>query len=185
MADTQSRKQLKDPNAPPRTRSAYLIFCEKNRAEVADNNPDSTMVELSAMLGKMWSETGESARKPFMEASSKSKEQFEKAMEAYKLTEDYAEFQKRKATHNLIAKYVDKIPGAKKKNLYKSFPSDPNQPKRPTTAYFLFAFDNRESMVKKNPDSTYQEVGRLLGEAWKNANDTTKSKYQKQWETAT
>eukprot|EP00494_Astrolonche_serrata_P001896 UN01902 len=48
------------------------------------------------------------------------------------------------------------------------------------SAYFLFANDNRDSMTKKNPDSTMAEIGKLLGEAWKSASGTVKSKYQKQ-----
>eukprot|EP00494_Astrolonche_serrata_P015086 UN15230 len=41
-------------------------------------NPDSTMVEISAMMGKMWSETNEKARAPFVTAMEKSKANYEK-----------------------------------------------------------------------------------------------------------
>eukprot|EP00494_Astrolonche_serrata_P027659 UN27923 len=127
---------LKDPNAPRRTQSAYMFFCQKNRERLADDNAESSMVEISAMLGKMWSETSESDRVSYVNASSKSKANYEKEMEAYRQTNEYAEFQKRKQTHNLIAKYAIRIPGAKKKNLYKSFPSDPNKPKQPSSGFF-------------------------------------------------
>eukprot|EP00494_Astrolonche_serrata_P026573 UN26835 len=48
------------------------------------------------------------------------------------------------------------------------------------SSYFLFANDNRDSMTKKNPDATMAEIGKLLGEAWKNVSGTVKSKYEKQ-----
>eukprot|EP00494_Astrolonche_serrata_P017223 UN17403 len=53
-------------NAPERTRTAYMYFSDKYRDDVMNNNPDAIMVEVSAMLGKMWSETSENARAPFV-----------------------------------------------------------------------------------------------------------------------
>eukprot|EP00494_Astrolonche_serrata_P026535 UN26797 len=101
-------------------------------------------------------------------------------MESYKQTPEYEEFQKKKKLHNLIAKYVEKIPNAKKKTVYKVFPTDPNKPKRPSSSYFLFANDNRDAMTKKNPDANMAEIGKMLGEAWKNVSGTVRSKYEKQ-----
>eukprot|EP00494_Astrolonche_serrata_P032943 UN33212 len=159
-----------------------MHFCDKHRDRVMNNNPDAIMVEVSTILGKMWSETSEKARAPFVSAMEKSKARYEKEMETYRQTSEYTEFQKRKKTHNLIAKYVDKIPDAKKRNIYKSFPTDPNKPKGPLNSYFLFANDNRDDMIERNPNATYHEIGSLLGEAWANASGTVKSKYQKQHE---
>eukprot|EP00494_Astrolonche_serrata_P021992 UN22241 len=101
-------------------------------------------------------------------------------MESYRQTSEYTDFRKRRNLHMLIQKYVEKIPGAKKKNVYKVFPTDPNKPSQPTSAYFLFSNDNRDSMKKKNSDATMTEIGKMLGEAWKKASATTKSKYEKQ-----
>eukprot|EP00494_Astrolonche_serrata_P002810 UN02816 len=171
---------MRDENAPQRTRSAYVFFCDKDRDKVGKNNPDFTMIEISAALGKLWSETSEKARTPFVNASAKSKAKFDKEMESYRQTNEYKEFQKRRNLHMLIQKYVEKIPGAKKKNVYKVFPTDPNKPSQPSTSYFLFANDNRDSMVKKNPEATMSEIGKLLGAAWEKASATMKAKYQKQ-----
>eukprot|EP00494_Astrolonche_serrata_P022991 UN23248 len=87
---------LKDPNAPSKTRSAYLIFSAAKRAQTAQNNPNASMVEISQMLGKMWAETGAEARAPYEQESRKSKATFEKEMEAYKQTDEYKLFSKRK-----------------------------------------------------------------------------------------
>eukprot|EP00494_Astrolonche_serrata_P023386 UN23644 len=171
---------MRDENAPQRTRTAYMFFCDKHRGNVANDNPDSTMIEISALMGKLWSETSEKARAPFVTAMEKSKTKYEKEMESYKQTPEYEEFQKKKKLHNLIAKYVEKIPGAKKKSVYKTFPSDPNKPKRVSSSYFLFANDNRDAIMKKNPDASMVEIGKMLGEAWKNASGTVRSKYEKQ-----
>eukprot|EP00494_Astrolonche_serrata_P001931 UN01937 len=93
------------------------------------------MVEISAVLGKMWSETSDKSRTPFVNAAAKSKAKFDKEMETYRQTSEYTEFQKRRNLHMLIQKYVEKIPGAKKKNVYKVFPTDPNKPKQASTSF--------------------------------------------------
>lgn len=50
-------------------------------------------------------------------------------------------------------------------------------PKRPASAYLLFANDNRAKVKKANPDATFGELGKLLGEAWTNATSADKKKY--------
>eukprot|EP00494_Astrolonche_serrata_P019499 UN19707 len=140
---------MRDENAPQRTRSAYVFFCDKNREKVAKNNPDFTMLEVSAALGKMWSETGDKARTPFVSQSAKSKAKFDKEMAVYRETDEHKQFQKKRNIHMLIKKYVDKIPGAKRKNVYKVFPTDPNKPSAAATSYFLWAKDNRAAVTKK------------------------------------
>merc|ERR1719150_1073771 len=103
-------------------------------------------------------------------------------MESYRQTDSYTEFQKMKTTHDLIEKFAAKIPGVKKKNVYKTFPTDPNQPKRPTSAYFLYTADQREALSKKNPDASLTELTKMLGESWRSASDTVKAKYTKKYE---
>eukprot|EP00494_Astrolonche_serrata_P026138 UN26399 len=171
---------LKDVNAPKRSPSAYILFCQKNRASVADDNPEATMVEMSAILGKMWSETKETDRAPFVNSALKSKAKYTKELEAYKQTNGYVEFQKRKMGHKLIAKYASRIPGAKRKNLYKTFPNDPNKPKKPSSAYFLFSNDNRNEVAGNNPGAGLAVIGKILGNMWKKANATTKAKYERE-----
>jgi len=39
-------------NRPP---SPYILFCNKKRQSVKDNNPDMTFNEQSKKLGRMWS----------------------------------------------------------------------------------------------------------------------------------
>eukprot|EP00026_Physarum_polycephalum_P017666 Phypoly_transcript_18969.p1 GENE.Phypoly_transcript_18969~~Phypoly_transcript_18969.p1 ORF type:complete len:192 (+),score=47.18 Phypoly_transcript_18969:3-578(+) len=50
-------------------------------------------------------------------------------------------------------------------------------PKRPASAYLLFANENRAKVKKANPDATFGELGKLLGEAWSNATAADKKKF--------
>lgn len=44
---------------------------------------------------------------------------------------------------------------------------DPNAPKRALSAYMFFANENRDIVRSENPDVTFGQIGRLLGERWK------------------
>eukprot|EP00494_Astrolonche_serrata_P024154 UN24412 len=143
-----------------------MYFCDKNRNKVVKNNPDFTMVEISAALGKLWSETSDKARTPFVNSSAKSKAKYDKEIEAYRQTSEYTEFQKRRNLHMLIQKYVEKIPGAKRKTFIK-FSQLIQTNQNNLRHLFLFANDNRAALSKKNSDASASEIGKMLGEAWK------------------
>ncbi|CAO3695849.1 unnamed protein product [Rhizopus microsporus] len=47
-------------------------------------------------------------------------------------------------------------------------------PKRGLSAYMFFSQDNREVVKKENPNASFGEIGKLLGEKWKNMTDEQK-----------
>lgn len=55
---------------------------------------------------------------------------------------------------------------------------DPNAPKRPLTAYFLFMGDERAKVKASNPDFTIAEISKELGERWKTLDAGKKEMYQ-------
>ncbi|CCC71794.1 hypothetical protein NCAS_0I01260 [Naumovozyma castellii] len=44
---------------------------------------------------------------------------------------------------------------------------DPNAPKRALSSYMFFANATRDIVRSENPDVTFGQVGKLLGERWK------------------
>lgn len=61
---------------------------------------------------------------------------------------------------------------------------DSNKPKKPMTAYFLFLADNREQIKKENPDVKVTEITKIASKQWKEADEETKTLYQKKAEKA-
>ncbi|GIL65240.1 hypothetical protein Vafri_19053 [Volvox africanus] len=59
---------------------------------------------------------------------------------------------------------------------------DPNAPKKPLGAYMWFCKDVRESVKKENPGLSVTEIGKRLGELWKEVSEEDKKKYLKQAE---
>lgn len=61
---------------------------------------------------------------------------------------------------------------------------DPNAPKKPSTAFFLFMGDgNRIRLKQENPEITPSEVGKVLGAEWRELDAKIKSGYEKTYET--
>jgi len=55
---------------------------------------------------------------------------------------------------------------------------DPNAPKRGLSAYMFFANDCRDSVRKDNPGISFGEVGKVLGDKWKNMTAKDKTPYE-------
>lgn len=58
-------------------------------------------------------------------------------------------------------------------------PTDPNAPKRPMSAYFLYANKMRPQVMKDHPDATVGQIGKMLGNMWKQATDSEKAPHEK------
>jgi len=56
---------------------------------------------------------------------------------------------------------------------------DPNAPKRGLSAYMFFSQEHRKSVQTDSPDATFGEIGKILGERWKNMSDADKTPYTK------
>ncbi|RJE18329.1 hypothetical protein PHISCL_09341 [Aspergillus sclerotialis] len=55
---------------------------------------------------------------------------------------------------------------------------DPNAPKRGLSAYMFFANEQREKVREDNPGISFGQVGKMLGEKWKNLSDEDRRPYE-------
>jgi len=54
--------------------------------------------------------------------------------------------------------------------------------KRPRSGWQKFMADNREEVKRQNPNIRHQEIFKKLGEMWRQTDDETKRRYQKQYQ---
>ncbi|KAG2427112.1 hypothetical protein HXX76_012623 [Chlamydomonas incerta] len=54
---------------------------------------------------------------------------------------------------------------------------DPNAPKKPMGAYMWFCKEMREQVKADNPDFSVTDIGRRLGELWKECEEDDKKKF--------
>ncbi|CAF0745750.1 unnamed protein product [Adineta steineri] len=55
---------------------------------------------------------------------------------------------------------------------------DPNAPKRPLSAFFLFSQDERPDIKKKSPSLSVGDISKEIGARWKKVTDDTKKRYE-------
>eukprot|EP01101_Sappina_pedata_P005813 TRINITY_DN274_c0_g1_i5.p1 TRINITY_DN274_c0_g1~~TRINITY_DN274_c0_g1_i5.p1 ORF type:complete len:147 (+),score=112.55 TRINITY_DN274_c0_g1_i5:547-987(+) len=54
---------------------------------------------------------------------------------------------------------------------------DPAEPKRSLSAFMLFSQENRNKVKAENPEATFGQLGKLLGEKWAKVTDAEKKKF--------
>mmetsp|Transcript_8785 Transcript_8785/g.13166 ORF Transcript_8785/g.13166 Transcript_8785/m.13166 type:complete len:825 (+) Transcript_8785:209-2683(+) len=70
-----------------------------------------------------------------------------------------------------------KAVGGKKKKK-----KDPNAPKNAKSAYMYFSSAKRDEIKAANPDATFGQIGKLLGEEWKKISDDDKVEFEEKAE---
>ena len=78
-----SAKKARDPQAPRRPLTSYLVFTKEQRAEVVAGMPHLGPKEVLRELGRRWVELTEAERKPYCDKASQLKEEYEKAVQSY------------------------------------------------------------------------------------------------------
>jgi len=152
--------KVKDPNAPKRGLSSYMIYCNENRAKWKAENPDMAVTEIMKLGGEKWKEVSDEEKASYQVKADADKARYEEEMKSYVPPEGMAAKTKR---------------GGKKEK-------DPNQPKKPPTPFFAWMGENRERIKTENPDATIGQLGKLGGEQWKALGDEEKKKYADAYE---
>eukprot|EP00557_Chaetoceros_sp_GSL56_P004862 CAMPEP_0176491844 /NCGR_PEP_ID=MMETSP0200_2-20121128/8652_1 /TAXON_ID=947934 /ORGANISM="Chaetoceros sp., Strain GSL56" /LENGTH=636 /DNA_ID=CAMNT_0017889307 /DNA_START=158 /DNA_END=2068 /DNA_ORIENTATION=+ len=80
----RKKKAKKDPNAPKRANSAYMIFCSAKRQQLLKSNPGITIPETGKVLGKMWNDATAKEKEKFNKLAANDKKRYEDEMKAYK-----------------------------------------------------------------------------------------------------
>lgn len=80
----KKRKQIKDPNAPKRSLSAFFWFCNDERTKVKALNPEYGVGDIAKELGKKWSDVEPSTKSKYEAMAEKDKKRYEVEMTEYK-----------------------------------------------------------------------------------------------------
>lgn len=89
LKQKKKMKKPKDKNAPKRNLSAYFLFLSQFR----QNNPNLGLTETSSKGGEKWKSLSEAERAPFQKKADADKVRYQREMEAYKQSDQYAEYQ--------------------------------------------------------------------------------------------
>jgi upstream-binding transcription factor len=183
---TGRKKAKKDPDAPKRPLSAYLLFQNDKRSELIRANPQMSSTEITVLASHLWKNVYTEAQKqPYLDKETALREQYKIESAAYQAQKKGEPMEVDETEHSEVRVSVNcRMLGwypplimlfsimfqTKQKKLEKSprRPKDPNAPKRPKTAFLVFNSDAqvRQALKAQFPAASPQEIMRLLGERW-------------------
>ena len=82
------KTKQKDPDAPKRPASAYMLWLNENRAAIKDEllstNPDAKITDVTKRAGEIWKTLTEDEKASFQTASEELRAKYHEAMKVYK-----------------------------------------------------------------------------------------------------
>lgn len=150
----------RDPNKPRGLMTGYAYFVQTCREEHKRKHPNESVVftEFSRKCATRWKSMSDAEKKPFTDLTKADRVRYEREMKDY------------------ISMGGD---ASKRKSKKKK---DPNAPKRPQSAFFLFCADYRAPLKAENPNLSVGEIAKALGKKWAETKPDVKSKYTQQGE---
>lgn len=152
-------KRLKDPDAPKRPKTTYLLFCGDKRDDVKRKNKEMKATEITKKLGEMWKALSEDKKAKYKKIYEEDKARYDEEMKDYKRPSD-EDLEQLEINQKKSRKKGD---GEKKERKKK----DPDAPKKNRSAYTFFSVDKRAGVKEDNPEMTASEISKELGRMWK------------------
>jgi len=160
-----SSKTSRDPNAPKRNMSAYLLYQNCMREQFKNINPGMTFGQLAKYTSHMYKCLSLEEKQRWEAHAAQDKARYEAEMTTYIPPPGYD------ATGNLVE---DRRLNKKYMKKHK----DPEQPKRARGSFVFFTFDMRPKVTEEYPGIKFVDMGVVLGERWRALPAADKSKYE-------
>ena len=134
----------KNPQAPKRFRSSYILFFVHSQDRIKREIPNATAPEVSKRASELWKGLSAQERSYWDNQAYQEKQRYVVEKAAYTGTWQ--------------------VPNKRAKK-------DPTAPKRNPSAFLLFSQDKRSSLKVKHPEMKNTDISRILGIAWRDASE--------------
>jgi len=158
-------KPQKDPNAPKRNLSAYLLYQNAMREQFRSDNPKMTFGQIARYSAHMYKGLTQEEKNLWLDRADQDKIRYETALTTYVPPPGFDE-------RGVMVE--DRTPKKKKKSARK----DPLAPKRASGAYVFFTNEARPLVWEEFPGLKFIELGRKLGERWRALLPEEKSRFE-------
>uniref|UniRef100_A0A8C4H3K7 Upstream binding transcription factor n=1 Tax=Dicentrarchus labrax TaxID=13489 RepID=A0A8C4H3K7_DICLA len=172
---TKAERHLKDksdgrPDKPPP--NGYSMFC----AELMSNMKDVPSTERMVMCSQRWKLLKQAEKDGYQKRCEQRKKEYEIEMNRF-LSFSFACFAARISYVCFRRGAGANSPASKKKNTKAK--ANPEKPKRPISAMFIFSEEKRPKLQQERPDLSDSELTRLLARMWNELPDKKKEKYKR------
>jgi len=155
----------RDPEKPKKPLSAFFLFLSGYRTKNASLKP----TEASKLAAAIWKGMSSQQKQPYEKQYTEEKSKYDEAMKIYKASGKEGAWRERtgKTTARMKAKTGKK----------EAWTRDPEKPKKPLSAFFLFLSGYRT----KNTSLKITEAAKLAAATWKDMSKEQKQPYEKQY----
>lgn len=165
-------KKVKDPNKPKRSKSSYIFFCSKHRAEIKEELSGSAATDVVRELGKRWRDlksevaTGDKAAK---------KEMDQLVLSA---TQDKLRFAREMVVYN-SPNELGEEPVVEEPVVEEELGEETvvEEPVKVVGEYKLFAVAMRSDFKTRFPNSKARQITAKMGKAWRELGDEEKQQW--------
>ena len=128
-------RRRKDPNKPRGALTPYMCYSKEVRPSIMQQHPNASVTEVAKLIGAQWRQLTDDQKRPYTEMARKDRERYKEAMQHYTPTPGYEDTGRRRR---------------KKK--------DPNAPKKPKSAYFIYAETRRADLRQQFPGKHHHQL---------------------------
>jgi len=173
--------------------NAFILFSADARPKVKEENPDSSVGEISRLVGIAWKNLPEEEKNKYYEESKRLRQENN---ELKKFAKAQQKSLQNKMTPSLYSPYNHAIRSSSPSFNYAypptgmspcpinppqkrlRTPKDPTQPKHPCSAFIFYLRDVRPKFVSKNPKKSLGDISKMISAAWKELTAEEKAKYE-------
>ena len=94
----ETKKKIKDPDAPKGIPSTFFLFCFEYRPKLKGQHPDLSVGNIAKRLGEIWSNSPADDKWLYEKKAAKLKEKHEKDIAVYQAKKESLMWQKRKSS---------------------------------------------------------------------------------------
>jgi hypothetical protein len=187
----KNSKKVRDPSAPKRPLSSFMVFSGIHRPEVKQSNPELKATQIATKLGEMWGLLTDEQKATFKSpavvsvvVSSNDSESLaesplkpavikrQKKVKVAKTEKDEKAERDEKAE-----KKAKKAKKAEKKARKAQKALNPDAPPKKLSSFMLFSNERRKDVQSAHPEFKITQVAQELGIMWRQLSDDEKSKY--------
>jgi len=174
------KKKKKDPNAPKRPTTSYLLYSNYVRPTIKAEHPDMAFGDMAKHISGLWKELDADGKAEFEASAATDKERYEKEMESYNPPSSDSDSSDSDSSDSDSDDSNKKSKKKSPKKKAKAAPKDPNAPKGAKGSYMYFTAAQRETIKTENPDLSFGDLSKKLGETWKGMDAEARTVYEEQ-----
>jgi len=160
----------KDPHKPKGAKSAYIFFVESERADQESRGEQLAFSEFSRQCGVRWAQLTAAEKMPFIKMSGHDRTRYEGEMSTYIPPPHFP------GDSDSDNEERGMGGGSKKRKKKK----DPNAPKRPLSAYFVYAGHVRPGIRAENPSLPITQVATMIGQKWRDLDAEGRKQFEEE-----